>query len=157
MTAPQPRTAVRALIVRDGRLLLVNATRDRGDGKWCTPGGGIDRGEDMKTGLAREVFEETGLTVEIGALKAVSEYFNRGDDFHQIDIFFAAHITGGTVSDDWKDEAGVVQNRRFFAADEMQSLHVFPAFLKDGFWGHAEQKAPIYRGTEEGGDFKWKM
>ncbi|MEY2553012.1 MAG: 8-oxo-dGTP diphosphatase, partial [Ilumatobacteraceae bacterium] len=31
--------------------------------EWTPPGGVIDRGESIREGLAREVFEETGLTV----------------------------------------------------------------------------------------------
>lgn len=29
---------------------------------WCTPGGGLDQGEDYATGAARELAEETGWT-----------------------------------------------------------------------------------------------
>lgn len=51
------RHAVRAVIVRDGRLLLLH-TRRYDD--YSFPGGGLDPGEDAIDGLRRELLEETG-------------------------------------------------------------------------------------------------
>jgi 8-oxo-dGTP pyrophosphatase MutT (NUDIX family) len=46
-----------------GLVLVGNRRRDRSV-EWTPPGGVIDRGESIRQGLAREVFEETGLTVD---------------------------------------------------------------------------------------------
>lgn len=53
-----------ALIVRDGRLLLVQNQRWNGRRDWTTPGGVVEEGEDTCEGLSREVLEETGLVIE---------------------------------------------------------------------------------------------
>jgi 8-oxo-dGTP pyrophosphatase MutT (NUDIX family) len=46
-----------------GGLVLVGNRRRDGTIEWTPPGGVIDRGESMRDGLTREVFEETGLTI----------------------------------------------------------------------------------------------
>lgn len=51
------------MIEEDGCLLLVHNLRRGGRTDWSTPGGVIDAGETLIEGLAREVNEETGLTV----------------------------------------------------------------------------------------------
>lgn len=51
-----------------GRVLLV-----REDGRWLLPGGEVEAGETLEAALAREVREETGIAVEVGALLAVTE------------------------------------------------------------------------------------
>ena len=47
----------------DGRLLL---TQRSDNGLWCLPGGAVDPGETWAETVAREVWEETGLTVRVG-------------------------------------------------------------------------------------------
>jgi len=59
---------VRALIVRDGRVMLVRHTYLRG---WYLPGGKVDRGETVYNALNREVEEECGLKVKSARLTAV--------------------------------------------------------------------------------------
>ncbi|HEX5986819.1 MAG TPA: NUDIX domain-containing protein [Nocardioides sp.] len=53
------RHAVRAVVVRDGAILLMRTA----DGAVKLPGGGVDPGESDEAALLREVDEETGLSV----------------------------------------------------------------------------------------------
>ena len=59
------RKRAAAVIVRDGRVLMVHErSRRSGGGEWWTlPGGGIEPGETPEQAVRREVFEETGLVV----------------------------------------------------------------------------------------------
>ncbi len=145
----QPRLSARALIVHDGRLLLVNATPDRDDGKWCVPGGGVDTGQTLKENVVREVYEETGLNVEIGELMAVSEFFDRAAGFHQVDLFFRATVEDAALPEDWKDCADVVEHKGFFSPEDIASMTVLPKFLKKPFWLNEGINDGIYRGWEE--------
>jgi 8-oxo-dGTP diphosphatase len=59
------RKRAAAVIVRDGRVLMVHErSRRSGGGEWWTlPGGGLEPGETPEEAVRREVFEETGLVV----------------------------------------------------------------------------------------------
>ncbi len=51
------------LVVVDDQLLLTANRRRQGHIEWTPPGGVIDEGESVPSGIAREVLEETGLHV----------------------------------------------------------------------------------------------
>ncbi|ARF53088.1 NUDIX hydrolase [Streptomyces gilvosporeus] len=60
-----------AMVVRDGRVLLVRRTAEEGDLRWQFPAGKVEDGETAEQAAVRETMEETGLTVE--ALKLLGE------------------------------------------------------------------------------------
>ena len=65
-------------ILRHGNRVL--ASRGKNDRYWAMPGGGIDSGEFSATALVREMEEELGIDVTIGALLWVIEcLFKYGD------------------------------------------------------------------------------
>src|SRR3954466_12295448 len=66
---PQPVVPCVGAVVRDaaGRLLLVRRGHAPGRGLWSLPGGRVEPGESVEQAVAREVREETGLTVRAGA------------------------------------------------------------------------------------------
>jgi ADP-ribose pyrophosphatase YjhB (NUDIX family) len=58
------------------------------------PGGGIEKGEDVKKALNREVMEETGCQIaDIKELGMIEEYRNE-DSLHQISYCFIAKLEG---------------------------------------------------------------
>lgn len=52
----------------EGRILLVKRRNNPGSGLWSVPGGRVEPGESDTQAVIREMAEETGLTVEPGAL-----------------------------------------------------------------------------------------
>jgi 8-oxo-dGTP diphosphatase len=61
----QPIVGVGALIVHDGRLVLIGRGIDPGRGKWSIPGGVVNLGEKVRKAAIREAEEECGLNIEI--------------------------------------------------------------------------------------------
>ena len=52
--------SLKAVIVRDGRILLLARHSHRGDLFWDLPGGRLQKGESLERGLERELFDEIG-------------------------------------------------------------------------------------------------
>jgi 8-oxo-dGTP pyrophosphatase MutT (NUDIX family) len=59
---PQPRQAVRVLLIDEADRVLLMRIRDDGTNWWWTPGGGVEPGETDEQAAYREIAEETGLT-----------------------------------------------------------------------------------------------
>lgn len=60
--------AVGALVFDDdGRLLLIQRGHEPGKGLWSVPGGKVEPGETDQQAVRREIAEETGLLVRVGA------------------------------------------------------------------------------------------
>ena len=133
------RLAVRAVLLHRDRLLLVNAwpSEARSD-LWCAPGGGVEPHASLPENLAREVWEETGLSIRVDALCLVNEFHDPDRGFHQVEVFFRCRLRRGVLDDAWRDPEGVVTARRWVARDEVGALRVKPDALPRLAWGHAE-------------------
>ena len=99
---PRPEVAVGAVAVRDGHLLMIRRGREPGAGLWSVPGGRVEPGETLREAVAREVAEETGLRVTVGAfLGHVERRGDRPTPYHFVILDFAV-----TVEDDRAPTAG---------------------------------------------------
>jgi 8-oxo-dGTP diphosphatase len=90
--------SVRALILDDrGRCLLLK--RRNGDnhfpGQWEFPGGKLDPCETVGAALAREVLEETGLSIDIGSVAGFVE--SELPEWRIVHLVFMARITLGEI------------------------------------------------------------
>ncbi len=133
----KPRLAVRAVILHQGRLLLVNAWPDGQSDLWCAPGGGVEAGTSLPENLRREVQEECGLTIAVGTPCLVNEFHDPSSGFHQVDIYFRAEIIGGALRKDWRDPAGVVTARRFVTESDLRRLRYKPDTLPEIAFGES--------------------
>ena len=124
-----PRIAARAVIVKDARLLLVNAYGGGRSDLWCAPGGGVEPHASLPDNLAREVYEETGLRIEVGAPCLVNEFHAPERQYHQIEVFFRCKIISGQLDETWQDPEQVVTARRYFSAAELEGIRLRPASL----------------------------
>ncbi len=138
-----PRLATRALIMVDDRLLLVNAYPNGLSDLWCAPGGGVHAGASLPDNLIREVHEETGLIVSVGAPALINEFHDPASGFHQVDVYFHCLIASGQLDAAWRDPEGVVTARHLFSRAEMGNIRFKPDSLPDAAWDKAILYDPL--------------
>ena len=137
MSTQSPRLAVRALLLHEGRLLLVNAY-PRGESEMmCPPGGGVEKGSSLPDNLKREIYEETGLDIHVGLPCMVNEFHDPDSGFHQVDIYFRCTLAGSAEIDpNWQDVDNVVSEWAWVdAATLAQTRHKPDSLMQLAFGG----------------------
>jgi ADP-ribose pyrophosphatase YjhB (NUDIX family) len=99
----RPRVRVSALVVLEGRVVLVRH-RAGASAYHLLPGGGVGYRETLEHALVREVREETGLEVTLGELLFVNDTIDPAGTRHVVNMTFRAQIVGGHVTDAPEDK-----------------------------------------------------
>jgi mutator protein MutT len=90
---------VGALVLKEGRMLLVKRSQEPSKGKWSVPGGRLELGETISEAVKREVFEECGVQIEIVRILDVMDNILRDDDgrirYHFVLIDLLANYLSG--------------------------------------------------------------
>jgi 8-oxo-dGTP pyrophosphatase MutT (NUDIX family)/2'-5' RNA ligase len=136
------RVAARVLVIDDdGALLLLQgcdpARLDRGTW-WFTPGGGLDEGETSAAGARRELFEETGLAVDVlgeVVFHRVTRFDFEGVHYRQQEDFFCVRVPRFVIDDaGWSDvERRSVLGHRWWTPAELAGTDetIFPETIAD--------------------------
>jgi len=95
----RPVVGVGAVVLDGQRVLLVKRGHAPLKGQWSLPGGGVETGETLEQAVAREVLEETGVTIEVGPIVEVLDRISRDSDgrveHHFVLVDFVARPSGG--------------------------------------------------------------
>lgn len=95
-----PLVGVGAVIVHQGRVLLVRRGTEPLRGRWSIPGGLIEVGEMLREAVVREVREETGLEVEPLELVELLDRIHREGErvrYHYVIADYLCRVTGGAL------------------------------------------------------------
>jgi 8-oxo-dGTP diphosphatase len=95
-----PLVGVGAVIVQEGRVLLVQRGREPLKGHWSLPGGMVELGESLLAGVIREVKEETGLLVEpVELIELLDRIHRQGERvrYHYVIADYLCRVTGGDL------------------------------------------------------------
>ena len=126
---------VGALIIENGRILLVERGGEPLKGYWSLPGGAVETGERLESAMRREIREETGLEVEVLCLLEIFERIMLDEagrpEYHFVLMDYLCHPAGGTLCA--ADDANKVA---WFAPDEVEGLLITegtPALIVKAF------------------------
>ena len=121
----------------DGSIVLA---RRQDDGLWSLPGGLVDWGETVESAVARELREETGLTVtHVDRLVGVYSAPARDPRMHSICIAVAVHVQGQFAVGDRLEISGI----RAFPVDQVQHFIQTSSLSHD----HARQLQDYFSGS----------
>lgn len=125
----RPVVGVGAVVVREGRVLLVKRGVAPSRGLWAVPGGALELGETLQQGAEREILEETGVIIRAREPICAFDFFERDGDgrirFHFVIVDVAADYIGGDVKG--ADDA---LEARWLAPEDLEGLPVSKNTLK---------------------------
>lgn len=94
MSSNRPLIGIGVIVVRDGRVLLGKRRGAHGAGDWALPGGHLEFGESVADCAARELLEETGLTIIHSAPGPYTSHVFENIQRHYITLFVIAECSG---------------------------------------------------------------
>ncbi|MEM8549336.1 MAG: NUDIX domain-containing protein [Verrucomicrobiota bacterium] len=147
------RSAARALIVQEGKLLAIQMQRVPGEVFYILPGGGQKHGETLIDALQRECLEEIGSKVDVGEIAYVREYIGRHHhlrklhkDFHQLEVVFCCTVPEGVMPAPGRGhdrhQIGVV----WLPLEELPQMEFYPEVLKRFIDGGEITASRLYLG-----------
>ena len=148
------RNATKAIIVRDGKVLLNKCKGYRGEIYYDMPGGGQRQYETMEEAVVRECLEETGYLVRVVRFAALAEeiydsteirykYFDYSHRVHHIFIVeFVDGILHEPTEIDFQQE-----ECQWVDIKEISQIDLRPRQVKENFVKIISSKVPQYLGA----------
>lgn len=121
------RLAAYALVVDDRDRILLALWNEGDEPRWTLPGGGVELHESVEEAVVRELREETGYDVRLGALRAVDTYVipagrrlnGSPRPMKAVRVLFDATIEGGELT---HEVEGSTDEARWVPLDEAAAL-----------------------------------
>ncbi|KAJ9644022.1 hypothetical protein H2201_006645 [Coniosporium apollinis] len=91
----EPRVGVGVFVMnREGKFIIGKRKGSHGSGTWALPGGHLDFGESLEACAAREVLEETGLTIGNVRFMTVTNDVMEAEGKHYVTIYMGGMVEG---------------------------------------------------------------
>ena len=118
-----PVVGVGAVVVRDGKALIIKRAHEPRKGEWSLPGGLLELGESLQDAVRREIKEETSLDIDVGPVIETFDRVHRDDHgkirYHFVIVDYVCWPNAGEAVPG-SDAEGVA----WVAADEIDDYKV---------------------------------
>ena len=124
-----PKVGVGAIVFKDGNVLLVRRGQAPSEGLWSIPGGKVELGESLQIAVEREIFEETGITINAGKPVYTFDLIEHDDigrvKYHYVIVDLIAEYVEGEIQagDDAIDA-------RWVSPGEIEKLKMSPVTVE---------------------------
>jgi len=92
---PVPRVGIGVFVWKDGKFIMLQRQGAHGEGSWSVPGGHLEFGESWEECAAREVMEETGMTIADIRFFALTNDIFPQEQKHYITIWMECDWSSG--------------------------------------------------------------
>lgn len=124
---------VGAIIIQNGKVLMV---QNQSSSCYYSVGGRIKYGESSAQAIIREVFEETGVCLEIERLGFIHENFFveqvTNEVFHELSLYYYMKIPESfTPHCTSTSENGITESLSWLDISHLKNLEAYPTFFKN--------------------------
>lgn len=148
------RSAAKAIVLQDGKVLLNKYVGNLGEVYYDLPGGGQHQFETMEDAVVRECLEETGFTVRVVRFAALVEEIYDDEELrkqyydytHRIHHIFLAEIAG--QSQNGVTEMDIHQVAcEWITIENVSDIDIRPALLRGNIERILSSDCPVYLGS----------
>lgn len=124
------RVAIRALIVKNNKVLLVKEALDNW---WAFPGGGVGHGETAEAALIRELEEELGVSASAVSTNLEIAHYSIGSVVNAVprmNLYFKV-----STQEELLKKSSEVERWSWFTKDDFLKVGTHPSYNKDDLVG----------------------
>ena len=145
LTSLGVRVSAKAIIERDGKVLLTKNGDHLEGPYYLLPGGGQEKKETIEATLHRECMEELGVKIMVGEFAVIREYIGENhefaawdQEFHQVEIMFNCHLLDEPVVSDSVEGDLRQIGFEWLPIDQLDSIRLYPKALAG--WLNGDRK-----------------
>lgn len=121
------KVAQKAVIIKNESVLLVRDPREENE-IWELPGGRLNVGESSREGLAREIFEELGIDVDVHEVIHIEQFHQGSEGKNALMIAYRAILKNPEA--ELKPDCNEIAEVRFVPVSEALTLNLFPEYRR---------------------------
>lgn len=148
------RNSAKAVIVQDGKILVIKKGSPEGD-YFVLPGGGQEPSENLHATLTRECIEEIGEEVDVGDLLFIREYIGKNHErstfdsqVHQIEYMFLSTLRAKNtnIKNGISPDVGQI-GVEWLPLSELLQYRLYPQEMREHLMNYVRgEKLPVYLG-----------